>query len=90
MNSQDIGAFLKNAILEFISFTSFANAEWGHLIMILVGLFFIWLAIKYEFEPLLSYPSALVCSSATFPSKTTALQIGIYEEGSVMNILYQA
>lgn len=31
---------------EFLTFTGFANASAGNLIMILVGALFIWLAIK--------------------------------------------
>ena len=38
---------------EFLTFTGFANASAGNLIMILVGALFIWLAIKKDFEPLL-------------------------------------
>ena len=40
----------------FLSYTGFANATGGHLIMILVGLLFIFLAIRYEFEPMLLIP----------------------------------
>ena len=38
---------------EFLTYTGFANATSGNLIMIVVGIFFIWLAIKKDFEPLL-------------------------------------
>lgn len=37
---------------EFLTFTGFANASAGNLIMILVGALFIWLAIKKDFEPM--------------------------------------
>ncbi len=40
----------------FFAFTGFANATRGNLIMILVALFFIFLAVKYEFEPMLLIP----------------------------------
>lgn len=33
---------------EFLTFTGFANASAGNLIMILVGALFIWLAIKKD------------------------------------------
>lgn len=89
MGNQGIWAFLQNAMNEFISFTGFANAEPGHFVMILVGLFFIWLAIKYEFEPLLLIPIGFGMLIGNIPFKDAGMQIGIYEEGSVMNILYQ-
>ena len=44
---------------EFLTFTGFANASAGNLIMILVGALFIWLAIKKDFEPLLLVPIGL-------------------------------
>ncbi|MEZ5148679.1 MAG: hypothetical protein R2759_16825 [Bacteroidales bacterium] len=36
-------------IQRFFSYTGFANATWGHIIMIAVGLFFIFLAIRYDY-----------------------------------------
>ena len=41
---------------EFLKFTGFANATWGHIAMIIVGLAFIYIAIKREWEPLLLVP----------------------------------
>ncbi|ETK01630.1 glutaconyl-CoA decarboxylase subunit beta [Tannerella sp. oral taxon BU063 isolate Cell 2] len=73
----------------FLSFTGFANATWGHIIMLLVGLVFIFLAIKYEFEPMLLIPIGFGILIGNIPFKDAGLQIGIYEEGSVLNILYQ-
>ncbi|WP_313381622.1 sodium ion-translocating decarboxylase subunit beta [Proteiniphilum saccharofermentans] len=74
----------------FWNFTGFANAEPGHLVMILVGLFFIYLAIKKEFEPLLLIPIGFGILIGNIPFNEAAnMQIGIYEEGSVFNILYQ-
>jgi len=74
----------------FWDFTGFANAEPGHLVMILVGLFFIYLAIKKEFEPLLLIPIGFGILIGNIPFNEAAnMQIGIYEEGSVFNILYQ-
>ncbi len=83
------GAFFQDAVTQFLSYTGFANAEWGHIIMILVGIFFIFLAIKYEFEPLLLIPIGFGMLIGNIPFKDAGLQIGVYEEGSVLNILYQ-
>ncbi len=74
---------------EFWHLTGFYNATWEHLVMLVVGLFFIWLAIKKNFEPMLLVPIGFGILIGNIPFNTTAgLEIGIYEEGSVLNILY--
>lgn len=50
------GDFLSNNLSQFWELTGFANAEIGNFVMLAVGLFFIWLAIKKNFEPLLLVP----------------------------------
>ena len=81
--------FLAENIQVFLSYTGFANATPGHFIMLLVGLAFIFLAIKYEFEPMLLIPIGFGILIGNIPFKDAGLQLGIYEEGSVFNILYQ-
>lgn len=74
----------------FWDYTGFANAESGHIIMIIIGLIFIILAIKKEYEPLLLIPIGFGILIGNIPFNEAAnLQIGVYEEGSVLNILYQ-
>ena len=51
----DFGTFLGENIHQFWQLTGFYNATWEHLVMLAVGLFFIWLAIKKNFEPLLEW-----------------------------------
>ena len=81
--------FLLQNLQEFWHLTGFYNATWQHLVMLLVGLFFIWLAIKKNFEPMLLVPIGFGILIGNIPFNTTAgLEIGIYEEGSVLNILY--
>ena len=81
--------FISSNLERFWSLTGFANAEWGNIIMLLVGLFFIWLAIKKNFEPMLLVPIGFGILIGNVPFNTEAgLEIGIYEEGSVLNILY--
>lgn len=81
--------FLLQNLQEFWHLTGFYNATWQHLVMLLVGLFFIWLAIKKNFEPMLLVPIGFGILIGNVPFNTTAgLEIGIYEEGSVLNILY--
>jgi carboxybiotin decarboxylase len=80
-------SFVMDHIGRFLSFTAFANLTVGHLVMICIGLFFIYLAISKEYEPMLLVPigfGILVGNIAFSPG----YQIGIYETGSVMNYLY--
>jgi oxaloacetate decarboxylase beta subunit len=79
--------FIIEHIAQFLQFTAFANMTIGHVIMICIGLYFIYLAIAKEFEPMLLIPigfGILVGNVAFAPG----YQIGIYESGSVMNYLY--
>ena len=82
--------FLGKNITDFLSYTGFANASVQNLIMIAVGVFFIWLAIKKDFEPLLLVPIGLGIILGNIPFKADAgLEIGLYEDNSVLNIFYQ-
>ncbi len=75
---------------QFFRFTGFANLTAGHLVMIAVGLIFIYLAIKKEYEPLLLVPIGFGILIGNIPFlEGVGLNIGIYESGSVMNYLYQ-
>ncbi|MCF8230624.1 MAG: sodium ion-translocating decarboxylase subunit beta [Bacteroidales bacterium] len=57
--------------------------------MIVVGLFFVFLAIRYEYEPLLLIPIGVGVIIGNIPFLEGAgLQLGIYEDGSVLNYLY--
>ena len=79
--------FLSQSIDTFWGFTGFANCEIGNIVMLLVGMFFIWLAIKKDFEPLLLVPIGFGMLIGNIPFQE-GMEIGIYEEGSVLNILY--
>lgn len=81
--------FIGQNLQEFYTYTGFANATAGHLVMIVIGLVFIFLAVKYEFEPMLLIPIGFGMLIGNIPFKEVGLQLGIYEQGSVMNILYQ-
>lgn len=74
---------------QFFEFTGFYNLTFGHLIMIAIGLIFIYLAIKKEYEPLLLVPIGFGILIGNIPFfENIGLQIGIYEDGSVLNYLY--
>ncbi len=82
--------FISENFIEFLSYTGFVNAEWQNLVMIAVGMFFIWLAIKKDFEPLLLVPIGLGIILGNIPFRADAgLEIGLYEDHSVLNIFYQ-
>jgi carboxybiotin decarboxylase len=88
----DLGIFefITQQLSELYGYTAFANVDWRHLVMICVGLFFISLAIVKHYEPLLLIPIGFGIILGNIPFDLTAdLQIGIYEEGSVLNMLYQ-
>ena len=76
------------SLQQFMEYTGIANITLPHFIMICIGVAFITVAIKKDWEPLLLVPIGfgIIIGNIPFPS---GLQIGIYEEGSVLNILYQ-
>ena len=76
------------SLQQFWQFTGFANCTWQHLVMILIGIIFVTLGIVKKWEPLLLVPigfGMIVGNIPVFPG----LQISLYEQGSVLNILYQ-
>ena len=76
------------SLQQFWQFTGLANFTWGHGVMILIGIAFITVAIRKQWEPLLLVPigfGIIIGNIPAFPG----LNISIYEEGSVLNILYQ-
>lgn len=81
--------FVATKFSDFLTYTGFANVELANIIMIAVGAFFIWLAIKKDFEPLLLIPIGLGIILGNIPFKAAGLEIGLYEDNSVLNIFYQ-
>lgn len=80
-----------DGLRQFWDYTGFRNATRGNFIMIAVGLFFIFLAIRYEYEPLLLVPigvGILIGNIPFFSDDGVNLQVGIYQQGSVLNYLY--
>ena len=77
-----------DSLVQFWQYTGFANMTWSHIIMICVGIIFITLGIVKEWEPLLLVPigfGIIIGNIPMFPG----LNIGVYEDGSVLNTLYQ-
>lgn len=80
-----------SGLKQFWAFTGFRNARSGNLIMMALGLLFIFLAIRYEYEPLLLVPigtGILIGNIPFFSDGGMNLQVGIYQQGSVLNYLY--
>ena len=77
-----------DSLVQFLQYTGFASMTLKHVVMICIGIAFITMAIKKDWEPLLLVPIGFGIIIGNIPF-TDGLQIGIYEEGSVMNILYQ-
>ncbi|MBR5043306.1 MAG: sodium ion-translocating decarboxylase subunit beta [Bacteroidales bacterium] len=77
-----------DSLVQFWQFTGFANCTWQHLAMIAIGAVFITLGIVKEWEPMLLVPigfGIIIGNIPMFPG----LNIGVYEDGSVLNTLYQ-
>ena len=67
-------------LVQFSSYTAFAHITIGHVVMICVGLFFIYLAITKHYEPLLLIPIGFGIILGNIPfAENTGLQIGLYE-----------
>ena len=72
---------------QFLANSAFSNLTTGHIIMILLGLAFIYFAITREMNPLLLIPIGFGIIIGNIPFSTGFL-LGINENGSVLNYLY--
>lgn len=77
-----------SSLQQFWQYTGFANVAWQNLVMIAIGIGFITVAIIKEWEPLLLVPIGFGMILGNIPM-FPGLNIGIYEDGSVLNTLYQ-
>jgi oxaloacetate decarboxylase beta subunit len=75
--------FLQN----FYSNSGFGQVQIGNIIMMLVGCFFLYLAITKDYEPLLLVPIGFGMLVGNIPF-APGMGIGYLENGSVLNILY--
>ena len=72
---------------QFLANSAFFNLTPGHIIMIFLGLAFIYFAITREMNPLLLIPIGFGIIIGNIPFSTGFL-LGINENGSVLNYLY--
>ena len=77
-----------DSLQQFWSFTGFYNCTWQHILMLAVGALLVTLGIVKKWEPLLLVPIGFGIIIGNIPLPA-GMNIGIYEEGSVLNILYQ-
>lgn len=82
-----LSEFILDNVQQFWSFTGFANATPEHFVMLAVGMFFLFLAIKKNFEPMLLVPIGFGILIGNIPF-APGMEVGIYEDNTVLNILY--
>ena len=80
------------SLMQFWEFTGFANCTWQHIVMIVIGITFIYLGIAKKWEPMLLVPIGFGMLVGNIPlffdAHGVGLRVGVYEDGSVLNILY--
>lgn len=76
-----------DVLIDFLQTGGFWNLSWKYVVMIAVGCFFIWLAVTKDYEPLLLVPIGFGILVGNVPF-AEGLRLGVYEPGSVLNILY--
>ena len=74
-------------VLGFLSNTGFALADMRYIVMILVGIFFCYLSISRNYEPLLLLPIGFGIIVGNIPF-FKGFGLGIYENNSVLHYLY--
>jgi len=76
-----------NILHDFLYTTGIANMQPGNLIMVGIGLLFIGLAIRKDYEPLLLLPIGFGSIVGNIPP-IAGMAVGVYDEGSVLNYIY--
>ncbi len=70
--------------------TGFVHINLANTLMILLGILLVFAAIKFEFKPFLLVPLGVGVIIGNIPFAHEAIYpLGVYKEGSVMNMLYQ-
>ena len=66
---------LKNYLID----SGFGQFHWSNAVMILIGILFIYLAIRKQFEPLLLVPIGFGILIGNIPYDTSKLSVGVYD-----------
>ncbi len=78
-------------LINFLSDSGFGHVEPGNLVMIAIGLLFIYLAIKKNFEPLLLVPIGFGMLIGNIPYNSEKLSLSVYDGPvSESHIVYRA
>ena len=78
---------MEQLFLEFFQNTGFYLCDYRNIIMIIIGMIFIWLGIAKDYEPLLLVPIGFGMLIGNIPI-FKGLGLGIYESNSVLHYLY--
>jgi len=76
-----------NILADFLDTTAVANMSKWNLIMILVGMIFVFLAIRKDYEPLLLLPIGFGVIVGNIPL-IKGMGVGVYDPGSVLYYIY--
>ena len=72
---------------DFLRTTGFLSMTLGNFAMILVGIVFITLAIRKDYEPLLLVPIGMGAIVGNIPA-AEGMSLSVYDSGSVLSYLY--
>ncbi|OQY01927.1 MAG: glutaconyl-CoA decarboxylase subunit beta [Desulfobacteraceae bacterium 4572_130] len=78
---------METLFIEFFQNTGFALCDYRNIIMIFIGIIFIYLGIAKHYEPLLLVPIGFGMLMGNIPV-FQGLGLGIYEDNSVLHYLY--
>ncbi|MCF8045549.1 MAG: sodium ion-translocating decarboxylase subunit beta [Desulfarculaceae bacterium] len=78
---------MENLFFEFFQNTGFFLCDYRNIVMILIGVIFIYLGIAKHYEPLLLVPIGFGMLIGNIPV-FQGLGLGIYEDNSVLHYLY--
>ncbi|HEX9778256.1 MAG TPA: sodium ion-translocating decarboxylase subunit beta [Geopsychrobacteraceae bacterium] len=73
--------------LSFITTTAFFTMTWANLLMIVIGIVFITLAIRKDYEPLLLVPIGFGMIVGNIPP-VEGMALSVYDQGSVLSMIY--
>ncbi|MDH3976063.1 MAG: sodium ion-translocating decarboxylase subunit beta [Deltaproteobacteria bacterium] len=73
--------------LQFLGTTAFATMTMGNFIMIIIGIIFVTLAIRKDYEPLLLVPIGFGVIVGNIPP-IPGMGLSVYDEGSVLRYIY--
>ncbi|MFK5952848.1 MAG: sodium ion-translocating decarboxylase subunit beta [Desulfobacterium sp.] len=79
---------MEHLFIDFFQNTGFYLCDYRNIVMILVGMTFIYLGIAKDYEPLLLVPIGFGMLMGNIPV-FQGLGLGIYEDNSVLHYLYQ-